>query len=387
MRLVEAIVDANQRAVSGDTEAGLRLEEFADSLPIIALTCIDPRLNPLLPQVLGVPADKFIWLRNAGNIIFDSMSSMTRTLALACAVKGGKEITIIGHTDCLVRKTTVLDLTSRFQALGIERSKLPDNLNEFFGLFASERQNVIHSVDFIRRSPLIGPKIPVHGLMLDIENGRLEWVVNGYESFATSASPITNTAGPMPAPSIGTPSPVADFNKPISGFNPSELKFPEVKIGEVVTSAQHTVTSAEKLASEIKQHEFRKAWETGKEIIGEVKSTSAQAKEVVQEVKEVAQVLKNTPPGQLAAELARVIYATSRYKVIGGDQKQYGPIPGAKLLEWLADGRIDDQTPVQLEGSPVWQRLADLAKKAAKPPAIPTPPDLPASVFGQKRKR
>jgi carbonic anhydrase len=201
MRLFEAIVDANHRALAGDETAGLHPSEFADSLPIVALTCIDPRLNPLMPEVLGVPEDKFIWLRNAGNIIFEPMSSMMRTLALACAVKGGREIAIIGHTDCLVRKTSVLDLMNRFQALGIDRSRLPENLNEFFGLFASERNNVLNGVQHVRASPLIGPKIPVHGLLVDIETGRLEWLVNGYETLgsASVAAPSQAPASPLSA--------------------------------------------------------------------------------------------------------------------------------------------------------------------------------------------
>src|SRR3974377_826046 len=110
MRLFEAILDANHRAVAGDQNASLHPADFADELPVIALTCIDPRLNALFPDVLGLPATQFIWLRNAGNIIFYPMSSMTRTLALACAVKGGREIAIIGHTDCQVRKTTTAEL-------------------------------------------------------------------------------------------------------------------------------------------------------------------------------------------------------------------------------------------------------------------------------------
>src|SRR4026209_2522963 len=133
MRLLEAIVDANHRASSGDKSAGLRPTEYAESLPLVALTCIDPRLNPLMPEVLGIPEDQFIWLRNAGNIIFDSMSSMTRTLALACAIKGGKEIAIIGHTDCKVRQTTVSDLVEKLRKLGVDRANLPENLVDFFG--------------------------------------------------------------------------------------------------------------------------------------------------------------------------------------------------------------------------------------------------------------
>src|SRR6266699_6828442 len=168
MRLIEAIIEANQRA-SNPSEVTLDVQPYPDELPVVALTCIDPRLNRLMPNVLGIPEEQFIWLRNAGNIIFDSMSSMTRTLALGCAVKGGKEIAIIGHTDCKVGKISMVELTDRFRAMGLDRSRLPDNLNEFFGLFASERQNVMRGVDFIRQSPLIGPKIPVHGLLVDLE--------------------------------------------------------------------------------------------------------------------------------------------------------------------------------------------------------------------------
>ena len=185
MRLFEAILEANHRAVAGDQDAGLHPDDFADELPVVALTCIDARLNKLFPAVLGVPEEKFIWLRNSGNIIFDPMSSMTRTLAMACAIKGGKEIAIIGHTDCLVCKTTTIQLLERFKALGVERHVLPDNVNEFFGMFSSERANVIKACDIVRHSPLIGPKIPVHGLVVDIQTGKLEWIVNGYETFAT----------------------------------------------------------------------------------------------------------------------------------------------------------------------------------------------------------
>src|SRR5438876_6096070 len=141
MRLFEAIFEANHRAVAAGAKATLNPAEFADALPLVALTCIDVRLNALLPQVLGVPQEQFIWLRNAGNIITGPQSSTMRSLSLACAVKGGKEIAIIGHTDCQVGKTTTMQLLDRLRAMGVERHLLPDNINEYLGLFASERQN------------------------------------------------------------------------------------------------------------------------------------------------------------------------------------------------------------------------------------------------------
>jgi carbonic anhydrase len=189
MRLLEAIIDANHRAINGDKSAALSPKDYGDSLPIAALTCIDPRLNPLFPGIMGLRAEDFIWLRNAGNILTSPLSSTMRSLSLACVIKGAKEIAIIGHTDCQVCKTSVMQLMDRFKLLGIDRSQLPANLVEYFGLFASERQNIMKSVEIARKSPLIGPKIPIHGLLVDISTGKLEWVVNGYLISTTSTVP------------------------------------------------------------------------------------------------------------------------------------------------------------------------------------------------------
>jgi len=223
MRLFEAIIDANHRAVAGDKEAGLHPADFEAELPVIALTCIDPRLNAFFPNVLALPVDQFIWLRTAGNIITGPLSSTMRSLALACAVKGGEEIAIIGHTDCQICKTTAMQLLDKLKALGVDRQQLPENLNEFFGISGSERQNVIKACDIVRRSPLIGPKIPVHGLLLDIETGKLEWLVNGYETWPTL---------PKPAEMIKGTGPMTEELGSFAAFNIGEMKFPETKIGE-----------------------------------------------------------------------------------------------------------------------------------------------------------
>ena len=235
MRLLEAIIDANHRAVGGDAKAGLRPGDYSDSLPLIALTCIDPRLNALFPNILALRDEQFIWMRNAGNIITGPMSSTMRSLALACAVKKGREIAVIGHTDCRIRQNTVSALIDQFKALGIEREALPENVADFFGVFASERQNVIQSVEHIRSSPLIGPSVPVHGLMVDVKTGRLEWVVNGYEALGRAAIAV-----PLPSlkmPEIGR----ALKDLPLGQINPSEHNFPQTRIGEISTGVGQEV--------------------------------------------------------------------------------------------------------------------------------------------------
>jgi len=349
MRLLEAIVDANQRATS-PAEVQFDSSSFGGNLPIIALTCIDPRLNRLFPRALGVPEDQFIWLRNAGNIIFDPLSSMTRTLALAAAIKGGKEIAIIGHTDCKVGKTSVMDLTDRFKSLGIDRSRLPENLNEFFGLFASERQNVMRGTGFVRQSPLIGAKVPVHGLMIDVNTGRLEWVVNGYENFATSTSPVATAT---PAPSSGSNS------ISLPDFKMGDLKFPDTQIGEVKTPPTNILPQSPEPIAAATPRETRETRRV--DVRKPVEEAIARAEAVIEK--------------KIPAPLLRIAKA-QMYKIMGDDQKVYGPVLGREIERWFNEGRIDLNTLAQKVGYKNWKRLADFAEEmehhASNPPAIPT---------------
>ncbi len=241
MRLFEAIIDANHRAVAGDRTAGLRPADFADSLPVVALTCMDKRLNPLIPEVLGIPEEEFIWVRNAGNIITNPLSGTVRSLAVACAFGGAKEIAIIGHTDCLLGKLTVSRLLEVLNSVGVPRSALPENLVEYFGIFASERQNVIKACEIARRSPLISPRVPVHGLVVDLNTGRLDWVVNGYETLKAAPEKIS-AAFAKAEQALGA-------IESVGKFAVGPVKFSETKLGEIVTSARSLLDKAESVVA------------------------------------------------------------------------------------------------------------------------------------------
>ena len=185
--------------------------------------------------MLGIPAEHFIWLRNAGNIITGPLSSTMRSLALACAVKEGREIAIIGHTDCQVCQTTTAVLLDKLKALGVERHRLPENVSEFFGTFATERQNVIKACALARSSPLVGPKIPVHGLIVDIATGKLDWVVNGYDAWQLPVVPVKNILATV------TDAATKELGSgPMAGFHFGEMKFPETKIGETAAKIGET---------------------------------------------------------------------------------------------------------------------------------------------------
>jgi hypothetical protein len=46
------------------------------------------------------------------------------------------------------------------------------------------------------------------------------------------------------------------------------------------------------------------------------------------------------------------------YKILGGDQKEYGPVPSEQIRLWIAEGRASGSTLAQAEDSSDWKTLA-----------------------------
>ncbi len=68
------------------------------------------------------------------------------------------------------------------------------------------------------------------------------------------------------------------------------------------------------------------------------------------------------------------------YRIIGGDRQQYGPVTADQLREWIANGRANGQTMVQLEGETDWKPLSEFEEFAEALAAKPPPPtDLPVA--------
>jgi hypothetical protein len=52
------------------------------------------------------------------------------------------------------------------------------------------------------------------------------------------------------------------------------------------------------------------------------------------------------------------------YKIIGGDQREYGPVTGDQIRQWIAEGRASRETRVQPEGCSDWVTLSSLPEFA-----------------------
>jgi len=52
------------------------------------------------------------------------------------------------------------------------------------------------------------------------------------------------------------------------------------------------------------------------------------------------------------------------YRIIGADQKEYGPITADQLRQWITEGRVNPQTKVQVKDGSEWKLLADIPEFA-----------------------
>jgi hypothetical protein len=62
------------------------------------------------------------------------------------------------------------------------------------------------------------------------------------------------------------------------------------------------------------------------------------------------------------------------YKIIGTDQKEYGPVTEEQVRQWITEGRANGDTLVRFESGP-WKKLSTFPEFASNlPPAPPAPP-------------
>jgi len=67
----------------------------------------------------------------------------------------------------------------------------------------------------------------------------------------------------------------------------------------------------------------------------------------------------------------------ANYKVIGGDLKQYGPVSTEDVHKWIADGRLNAMSLVQVHGDIEWKPLSsfpEFAEALTGKPATLIPP-------------
>lgn len=77
------------------------------------------------------------------------------------------------------------------------------------------------------------------------------------------------------------------------------------------------------------------------------------------------------------------------YKIVGSDQKEYGPVSSDQIREWIGQGRANGQSVASFEGSP-WKPLSTFPEFADALRAVAPPPlggSVPGSLYGGASRR
>ena len=155
---------------------------------LVIITCMDTRLVELLPKAMNIRNGDVMMIKVAGAIVSHPFGSVMRSILVAIYSLAAEEIAVVGHHGCGMLGLNSQDLLKRTAELGISPEVLRTldhsgvALQEWLKGFESVEAGVLATVKLIRNHPLLPKVLPVHGLVMDPETGKLDLVADGYQA-------------------------------------------------------------------------------------------------------------------------------------------------------------------------------------------------------------
>lgn len=184
MTNLQEILDYNKSFVENKLYKPYLTTKFPDKR-IVILTCMDTRLTEMLHKAMNIKNGDVKIVKSAGAIINHPFGGIMRSLIVAVYELQADEIYVIGHYDCGMSAIQSDKIVDKMIARGVDAHTF--DVLKYSGVavdkwlegFSDVEKSVLHSVDMIRNHPLITSSVPVHGLIIDPETGRLDLVSDG----------------------------------------------------------------------------------------------------------------------------------------------------------------------------------------------------------------
>jgi carbonic anhydrase len=154
----ERILEENRRYVEAFDRSALTAAPLSG---LAILACMDARLD--VEETLGLRTGDAHIIRNAGGLATDDA---IRSLIVSQERLGTDEILVIGHTRCGLEGADEDEMRDHLAARTGQRLDLA------FGSFGDVESSVRAQVERLRTHPWIRP-VPIHGLIFEVETGRL----------------------------------------------------------------------------------------------------------------------------------------------------------------------------------------------------------------------
>jgi len=164
MSTLSQLLDANTRNAES-FDLGRLSHVPARKLAVVA--CMDTRLN--VEEMLALRPGEAHIIRNAGGIVTDDV---LRSLIISHKLLGTQEFVVINHTQCGMTTFRDEELQARLhEETGADASDVR------FHAFSDLEGNLRAQVERIKTSPFLKDVASVHGLVYQVEDGRLRTVV------------------------------------------------------------------------------------------------------------------------------------------------------------------------------------------------------------------
>ncbi|ALS77419.1 beta-class carbonic anhydrase [Planococcus kocurii] len=160
---------------------------------MVVVSCMDARLIELLPKALDIHNGDAKIIKNAGGTISHAFGSIMRSIVTSVYELNAEEIYIIGHHGCgmsqsnpqgTLQKMVDRGVTSPMVLSAIEYAGV--DLHKWLFGFDDVVDSITANTELVRNHPLIPKDIPVHGLVIDPQTGKLDVIVDGYKDLARS---------------------------------------------------------------------------------------------------------------------------------------------------------------------------------------------------------
>ena len=193
MTILSEILEHNDTFVRSKAYEAFRTDLFPNK-KLVILTCMDTRLVELLLHAMGVRNGDVKMIKNAGAIVSHPFGSVMRSILVAIYELGAAEVAVVGHYNCGMTGLSCSRVLDKARAAGVGDAVLSTlehsgiDLRRWLVGFDQVEDGVKQSVGIIRNHPLLPPGIPVHGMIINPETGKLDLLVDGYQVVADPVS-------------------------------------------------------------------------------------------------------------------------------------------------------------------------------------------------------
>ncbi|HZN68516.1 MAG TPA: carbonic anhydrase [Tepidisphaeraceae bacterium] len=195
--LLSEILTYNDSFVASREYEQYRTDRFPNKRLVI-LTCMDTRLLELLPRAMNMRNGDVKTIKNAGAIVSHPFGSVMRSILVAVYELGACEVAVVGHHGCGMTGLSCARILDKAVARGVSPETLATlgnagiDLQRWLTGFEQVEDGVRQSVQVVKNHPLLPPDVPVHGLIMHPETGKLDLLVDGYANIPAAQAGATS---------------------------------------------------------------------------------------------------------------------------------------------------------------------------------------------------